>query len=606
MKPLIEITTSNGQFYYDLFYFSSLIILGIFFMIDGKQKKYPITEWSLILTSGIIFLIIGTKLAAYTMSDWKELLATGTFPYTERKLIFGGLLGLFGVWIAKKLIKFPHPIFDSFAIGLPLAVAIQRLGCFMVGCCFGTPTDIPWAVSYTCDTHPFYTHLSNGLISENSLFSLPVHPVQLYQTFLSLIIAVIIWKIRKVWKQPGNLLLSFIALNWLSRFIVEFWRDSSTNGIGGTLFLGIKYLQWALLLAILLVVILIYIREKSIVKKINITNNQINPVWFYILLFLFIYISRNWFTKTEYIVIEFLLAQASIFMINKLLKSHSEVYKYRLISVYSLIFILILNVSVTAQRSIRKSYDEETAKVTYNDISIGYGNLQYSHYHHAPTVTSNPGCNATTYNIVPSGSLYSHNSNVIGLKYTHTEATGMYNKFTLSAAVSGGNDIERYSNPINKINIYDISPMLKYDTKWVGLSIGFHSGVSIDETYESLIRFSLNNNQKSYLAFTGGIRLFPYDLFYCEGRINDVFPYQIGFRSNTAYQFIMGSGMGFTNGNCLEFGVDGNADLIISANALIKERFGLRATFYSSNNIYTSQMLQFSLSYRITPIHVKR
>ena len=69
MKPLIEITTSNGQFYYDLFYFSSLIILGIFFMIDGKQKKYPITEWSLILTSGIIFLIIGTKLAAYTMSD---------------------------------------------------------------------------------------------------------------------------------------------------------------------------------------------------------------------------------------------------------------------------------------------------------------------------------------------------------------------------------------------------------------------------------------------------------------------------------------------------------------------------------------------------------
>jgi len=37
---------------------------------------------------------------------------------------------------------------DAFAPAGVLALAIGRLGCFLAGCCWGTPTDLPWGVVF--------------------------------------------------------------------------------------------------------------------------------------------------------------------------------------------------------------------------------------------------------------------------------------------------------------------------------------------------------------------------------------------------------------------------------------------------------------------------
>ena len=38
---------------------------------------------------------------------------------------------------------------DVFAPGIALGHVIGRLGCLLAGCCYGRPTDVPWAITFT-------------------------------------------------------------------------------------------------------------------------------------------------------------------------------------------------------------------------------------------------------------------------------------------------------------------------------------------------------------------------------------------------------------------------------------------------------------------------
>jgi phosphatidylglycerol:prolipoprotein diacylglycerol transferase len=75
---------------------------------------------------------------------------------------------------------------------LPASLAILRLGCFGAGCCYGTPTDLPWGVM---------NHFS-GLPA--SLEVTPLHPAQLYESaFLFLLAGIFFW-LPKSWKIPAG------------------------------------------------------------------------------------------------------------------------------------------------------------------------------------------------------------------------------------------------------------------------------------------------------------------------------------------------------------------------------------------------------------------
>jgi len=60
----------------------------------------------------------------------------------------------------------------------------------------------------------------NGIIPT----SVPVHPTPIYESLLSLLLFLPLWKSRKAVRTPGLLLsLSIIAFG-LERFLMEFWR----------------------------------------------------------------------------------------------------------------------------------------------------------------------------------------------------------------------------------------------------------------------------------------------------------------------------------------------------------------------------------------------
>jgi len=87
----------------------------------------------------------------------------GNFRYDPLgvfKIWQGGLELLGGVILAVLVIFFflvyhKLPIrryLDALAVGLMLALAFGRIGCFLNGCCYGKPTDLPWGVRF-----PYYS-----------------------------------------------------------------------------------------------------------------------------------------------------------------------------------------------------------------------------------------------------------------------------------------------------------------------------------------------------------------------------------------------------------------------------------------------------------------
>ncbi|MCX6230668.1 MAG: prolipoprotein diacylglyceryl transferase [Bacteroidetes bacterium] len=615
MNAFIEITTINGQFYFDLFYFLAITFAGIFFMIDGRQKKYPVLEWSLIFSSAIIFFIIGTKLFAYNYNEWKEVISSFNFPYTEKKTVLGGISGgIFGIWIAKKLIHFHYPILDSLAVSFPIAMAIQPIGCFLVGCCFGTPTNVPWAVNYSYHAMPFFTHLQHGLINETSCMSLPIHPIQLYQTLMCLFIAFVIWKLKNKIKRSGNLFFTSVTLYLAARLILEFWRDGISNGIAGNVWMGLKLLQWALLGAVLLMTLFIYIRKRKFTQQPLYIHSFRYPVWYFVLLSVFILMLRRWFTYTEFLFIIFVLTPVTILQINKILGQYQSGFSYRLVSLSFLLFLFVFTGILTAQKTYNDLTKQSTSQNRFNEFSFGYGNFQYSHYHSQPNYIIPPtvysGCNSYTPSpyYVPVGEIFAHNINVLGIGFTHTETYGEFQKLAIKAEFSSGWDVDHNTIPKHKIEIYNISPSLKYDSRWFGVGFGFHIGKSVKELKLDNVIYSIDNNPETYGIWSGSFRLLPYDLFYTELRFNEMFPYQVGPRRKTAFQYLIGSGFGFKDGSGLEFGADGNTGYFISGKAWFYNTIGIKACFYfidynKYQYDYVNSEMQVSISYRFFKKH---
>jgi prolipoprotein diacylglyceryltransferase len=606
MKSLIEVTVFNGQFYYELFYFLAIFLAATLFMIDGYRKKYPLPEWSFIFSCGFVFLIIGSKIFTYTPQDWCEIIQTWKIPYTEKNTILGGIIGgIVGLWLSKKIIRFNFPVLDSFAIGLPIGMAIQRIGCFLVGCCYGIPTNVPWSVSYSNHTHVFYEHVNDGLVGLSSNMSHPVHPNQLYQTILCLIITLIVWKLRNKFKKPGNLFFTSVTLYLVARFIVEFWRDSKSYGIIGYEWLGLKYLQWALIIAVLTFSIFIYAREKQYSDETKRGVNNRMPIWYLIALALLILIIRNWFAKVALLCIELVVLFTIMVQINYFIRIKSKNLQLKLISVYSLFFIFLFIGSLAAQKSYKELTSDSTSRNVFNDFYLGYRQLEYSHYHKAPTIGQ--GCDGQTH-YYPSGPVYDHVSNVFGMGFSRINTYGCFQKSTFNGSFSIGWDKELDTLNQNRIVLFDFSPSIKYDFRWFGVGLGIHAGQGVNEVWENGYYYSLEYSSQEYFSLSYNIRILPYDIFYIEWRTNENFPYLSGQRSLVNnMEILIGSGIGLKNGSFVEFGVGGEG-FFVSTNFMLKNKYGFRGSCYYNPNpeFETIQMFNFSLLYRFAKDPSKR
>ncbi len=152
-----------------------------------------------------------------------------------RSLVGGGLRypgGLIAIILVLPLVRvlLPHQMslagfLDLLAPSAAFAMACMRIGCFMVGCCYGHPSSRAWALSYPPLSQVARHHVANGWIAPGA-WSLPVHPLQIYLGLASLAVgAFLVWLQRRK-SYDGQVFLLYVALHEGAKAVLELLRGS--------------------------------------------------------------------------------------------------------------------------------------------------------------------------------------------------------------------------------------------------------------------------------------------------------------------------------------------------------------------------------------------
>jgi phosphatidylglycerol:prolipoprotein diacylglycerol transferase len=135
-------------------------------------------------------------------------------------VFYGGLLAALAVavWYPRRVGLPVLPTADVFAPAVAIGHSIGRLGCFAAGCCWGKPSDAPWAVVFTNPLAHEYVGVPLGV---------HLHPTQLYEAFGTFLIALmLLLRFRKP-HTPGTIVGLYLVVYSAFRFGVEFLRDQA-------------------------------------------------------------------------------------------------------------------------------------------------------------------------------------------------------------------------------------------------------------------------------------------------------------------------------------------------------------------------------------------
>jgi len=164
----------------------------------------------------------------------EQLFATGhvTVRWSGMTSFWGYLAGGIAVAIVCRQSNVPLArLGDIAAIPMGVALLFARLGCFLGGCDYGKVTSVPWAVRFPAGSAAWRDHLQSGLLPPERAESLAVHPTQLYEALLGLVIVgVAAWAGRQKWRE-GRVFLAAAATYAIGRMGVEAFRADLGRGI---------------------------------------------------------------------------------------------------------------------------------------------------------------------------------------------------------------------------------------------------------------------------------------------------------------------------------------------------------------------------------------
>ena len=189
----------------------------------------------------------------------RDCLAWAKF-YAGGLAYYGGFLASSATaWWLLKVDRFPFwKAADGAGIIIAVGLGFGRMGCLLAGCCFGKPWDSPWALVFPPGSPASEWQEKAHLIEHSYEPSLPVHPTQIYESAISLAIALFLaLYLHERKRYDGQVFLAFVALYAGARAALEFWRSDdrgalfglSTSQLIGLLLMGGVFLAHRALLA---------------------------------------------------------------------------------------------------------------------------------------------------------------------------------------------------------------------------------------------------------------------------------------------------------------------------------------------------------------------
>lgn len=179
----------------------------------------------------IIAALVGAKALLFIV-DYEQFTSSWAQFVTLLRsggVFYGGLIAAVVVCI-HQLRRHRLPLWacaDLFAPAVALGYAIGRTGCLLAGCCYGVPTEVAWAITFT-------DPIAN--LNVGTPLNVPLHPTQIYEAAAGLVIlAVLVALERRGVAFPGRTFWLFVLFYAASRFVIEFFRGDERGMPIGTL-----------------------------------------------------------------------------------------------------------------------------------------------------------------------------------------------------------------------------------------------------------------------------------------------------------------------------------------------------------------------------------
>jgi phosphatidylglycerol:prolipoprotein diacylglycerol transferase len=220
-----------GGFRFPTYGFFSLLALAFIVWIVRRHARREgldpgRTTEAIILTVAVGYF--GAR-AFEIAINWERYAANPKLILFSTGVFLGGLISAiaFGIWWFRR-VGLPYlKGLDLIALTAASVEAIGRWGCFFSGCCWGTPTDVSWAVTFP----EIGRRLHRGLPTE------PIHPTQIYMSLIGFAILGVLVLLYRRKRFDGQIIVAFVALYAAARFFVEFVRGDADRGFlfGGLL-----------------------------------------------------------------------------------------------------------------------------------------------------------------------------------------------------------------------------------------------------------------------------------------------------------------------------------------------------------------------------------
>jgi phosphatidylglycerol:prolipoprotein diacylglycerol transferase len=139
------------------------------------------------------------------------------------------------------------PWADTLIPSVAFGQFLGRIGCFSAGCCWGRSCDpaLPWAARFPPESLAFQSMAARvnpaRFIDPDHLHTLPIHPVQLYESLGELLL----FAFLALWLRPrkrfnGQVMAAWLMLYAVLRAVTETFRGDVERGV----WMGLGAGQW--------------------------------------------------------------------------------------------------------------------------------------------------------------------------------------------------------------------------------------------------------------------------------------------------------------------------------------------------------------------------
>ena len=245
MHPILFTIGGHVVWSYGFFVTAGYLAGVVLFLVLARRDGLPAWTGVDIILWMLPSALVGAKLL-FILTNWAQFIrhpspvASG---WSFQGALFGALIVALILFRKRRLD--PWRWLDTAAPALALIVAVGRVGCLMAGCCWGAPTELPWAIVFT--------------ESKAAPLNIPLHPTQAYYLAANLIIVVTLLIRRKSAAFRGELILLFVLMYVTSRSIIDPFRGAPERAW----FFGTLTTYQVITIAAIVVVTVLYYRVRE-------------------------------------------------------------------------------------------------------------------------------------------------------------------------------------------------------------------------------------------------------------------------------------------------------------------------------------------------------